>query len=1205
MKKLFILSLAFSLSLTSLSAQEKGKAKAYVVADAHLDTQWNWDLQTTIKEYIPNTINQNLFLLKRYPSYVFNFEGGIKYAWMKEYYPDKYEEVKEYIHQGRWHLAGASWEANEVLISSTESLIRNTLLGQTFYKEEFGMKSDDIFLPDCFGFGWTLPAIANHCGLIGFSTQKLQWRSSSLREGLGQYPFTIGLWQGIDGSRIMAAANGFGYGDTFPDTDISYYNHLKDLAGWSPTNTVYHYYGTGDIGGSPTIESVSAVEKGVKGTGPVTIISATSSQLYSDYLPFDSHPELPVFDGEMLMDVHGNGCYTSQTAMKLYNRQNELLGTAAERAAVMADWMNPGTYPLQDLTESWRRFIFHQFHDDLTGTSIPRAYEFSWNDELISLSRFAGVLNSSVGMVSERLDTRVKGTPVVIYNPASFEVNETLELTLPMAKEPRSVVVFNEKGKTVPAQKLAYKDGQITLLLTAQLPSLGVAVYDVQASNKNEQESTFSVSEKVLENSVYKLTLDSNGDIASIIDKRTERELIQAGKSIRLALFPNNRSFAWPAWEITREVINSQPVSVNSNVQIKLVENGPVRTALCVERKYGNSVFKQYIRLTNGEQKDRIDIYNEVDWHSQTALLKAEFPLSVSNEMALYDVGLGAVERATNNDRAYETYAHHWADLSDTNGQYGVTILNNARYGWDKPDANTLRLTLLHTPQTESAFLYQDKQDLGHHVFTYSIIGHEGKCPVAEMARKGETLNQTLKVYTTTKHKGELGRSLSFANVDNEGVMIKALKKAEDGQDEYIVRVYETAGKGAKNVSLSFITNILAAQEANGIEEAISPMPVTNGKLMFDITPYSMKTMRVKLQAPSGLKARTADMRFVDIKYDVQTTTHNEFRLTADFDGRGHTYAAELLPDTLNSDGILFRLGDKTKVNALRCKSDTLFLPQDGSYNTLHLLMSSTLGDYKGTFQVGKTKHELVVPYYSGFYGQWGHEGHTEGYLKEADLAYIGTHRHSMVGNCDKAYEYTYLFKYKLNIGKDDKYLIVPQNTRIVLFAATLGRENTTLTAAAPLFETSLKENTFAPIEFPTVNLALGKKVIASSGRTSEGDRPESMIDGNPHTKWADWNKGIPNYVDIDLGAVQTIKAWRVLHEGPTASYSITREFALLGKAALDGEWMVLDSVSNNVKEVTDHNLDKPVDVRYVRLQVVKPVRDGGDLVRIHEFEVY
>ena len=133
-------------SMHAQSAKPEKKAKAYMVADAHLDTQWNWDVQTTIKEYVWNTLSRNLFLLKKYPDYIFNFEGGVKYAWMKEYFPSEYEQLKAFVRSGRWHISGSSWEASDVLVPSVESSIRNILLGQEYYRKEFGTESTDIWL---------------------------------------------------------------------------------------------------------------------------------------------------------------------------------------------------------------------------------------------------------------------------------------------------------------------------------------------------------------------------------------------------------------------------------------------------------------------------------------------------------------------------------------------------------------------------------------------------------------------------------------------------------------------------------------------------------------------------------------------------------------------------------------------------------------------------------------------------------------------------------------------------------------------------------------------------------------------------------------------------------------------------------------------------------------------------------------------------
>ena len=224
--------------LLALGANAQNKPmKAYMVADAHLDTQWNWDVQATIRDHIRNTLNQNLFLINHYPHYIFNFEGAVKYAWMKEYYPR--------VAAGRWHITGSGWDANETIICSPESWLRNILLGQTFYRKEFNTEGTDVFLPDCFGFGYALPTLGAHCGLIGFSSQKLVWRTKPFYEGGKRYPFTIGLWQGIDGSRIMMT-HGFSYGQRWDDADLSENPSLQREIKESPLNMVYRYYGTGD-----------------------------------------------------------------------------------------------------------------------------------------------------------------------------------------------------------------------------------------------------------------------------------------------------------------------------------------------------------------------------------------------------------------------------------------------------------------------------------------------------------------------------------------------------------------------------------------------------------------------------------------------------------------------------------------------------------------------------------------------------------------------------------------------------------------------------------------------------------------------------------------------------------------------------------------------------------------------------------------------
>lgn len=1200
MKRLPLLVLSASLlAATAVNAQEK---KAYIVSNAHFDSQWNWDVQKSISEYIPKTLNQNLFLLGKYPNYIFNFEGGIKYQWMKEYFPHEYELIKKYIDEGRWHVTGSTWDATDPNIPSPESFTRNILYGQHFYRDEFGVEGTDIFLPDCFGFGWTLPTIAAHSGLIGFSTQKLMWRNKPFF-GNSKIPFEIGLWEGVDGSRIMMVADAHNYTTKWRDEDLSHSQQLMRIIEKSPINTVYHYYGTGDTGGAPTIESVRAVEKGVNGDGPIKIISAKSDQLYKDYLPYDKHPELPVYNGELLMDVHATGCYTSQAAMKLYNRRNELLADAAERSSVVSDWMGGYAYPKTMLSEAWKRVIWHQFHDDLTGTSLPRAYEFSWNDELISLKQFANVLSTSVGAVSRTLDTRVKGTPLVIYNPAAFPVSEVVEVTVDMPAKTKSVSVYDEKGRQVNSQLISNDNGRVTMLVEASMPSLGYAVYEVRAGGRQLKAAELKATDNQIENSVYKITLDKNGDIASILDKRNGKELVENGKAIRLALFTSNDSFSWPAWEIMKSVVDSEPVSITENVKISVAENGPVRSALRVERTYEGSTFVQYIRLNESGQKDRIDIYNEIDWQSSNALLKAEFPMSFSNEKATYDLGVGSVERGNNTPTAYEVYAQQWADLTAPDQSYGVSVMNDSKYGWDKPKDNTIRLTLLHTPATKGRYQYQNKQDLGKHHFTYSIFGHTDDYRKAGTVRKAEVLNQPLYAFVAPKHAGSLGKSFSFLSVDNENVAMRALKQAEKS-DEYVVRFYETTGKEAQKATVTFPANVVSAKELNGVEDEIGDIAFNGKQVSFEMGKFGMKTFKVKLAAPAT-KVEPSKYANVELPYNTKTATYNSFRNVANFDGKGYTYAAELLPEKLEFRGITFELAGGDVANGVKSKGDTIALPQ-GDYNKLYLLAASTQHDNKATFVVDGKTMEAVVPYYSGFIGQWGHTGHTEAFIKSADVAFVGTHRHNMLENKDMPYEFTYMFCIALDIPAGAKTLILPTDSRVTIFAATVANDaNNEVVPATDMLNVDLPVKHEDDAALMIRNLTFGKKVIERSNEVNNSERAECAIDDDIATKWCDNSLAKPKYIAIDLGKEEEIKGWSVLHAGMESLNYITKEFSLQTKMSLNDEWKTVDSVSDNTSNETDRLLQEPVKARYVRLLISKPDQSEGQSARIYEFSVY
>ena len=1197
-------------AMIALSASAQSKPKAYMVSDAHFDSQWNWDVQTSIREYIPKTLNTNLMLLGKYPNYVFNFEGGVKYAWMKEYYPHEYEMMKQYVKQGRWHIAGASWDATDPNIPSPESFIRNIMYGQHFYRNEFGVLSTDIFLPDCFGFGWTLPTIANHCGLIGFSTQKLQWRNHPFYATGKKIPFEIGLWQGIDGARIMCIADAHNYTSKWKDgEDLSRSEQLmKYIEGnrADGVNAVYHYYGTGDTGGSPTIGSVRAVERSVGENGDIEVISATSDQIFKDYLPYDKHSELPVFDGELLMDVHGTGCYTSQAAMKWYNRRNEQLATAAEGAAVIADRFGAVDYPTELLAEAWKRFVWHQFHDDLTGTSLPRAYEFSWNDELLSLKQFAGVLTTSVGAVARNLNTQVGGTPLVLYNPTGFDSADMIEVTLNTTRPVSGVRVSDENGRRVKAQVVSNAEGSAKILIAARVPALGFAVYDLRPQYGKPK--TLAAEATTIENSIYSLTLDANGDIASLIDKRNGKQMVAPGKTFRLALFTSNMSKQWPAWEIIRSEMEKEPQSI-TNARITLVENGELRTTLRVERTFGvgGSSIVQYISLNEGGQADRIDIYNEIDWKETNSLLKVEFPMAYANSKATYDLGVGSVQRGNNTDTAYEVIAQQWTDISAPDGSYGMTVLNDGKYGWDKPNDNTIRLTLLHTPGTGNNY-YQNRQDQGKHHFTYSLVAHDGTFCQSEMAQKAELLNQGIKGFVADKHRGALGKTYAFARGNNANVALRALKKAEDGSGDIVVRFIETSGKGSQKASFTFPAEIVSAQEVNGIEDKIGVADYSGQSLNFEIGRYGIKTFRVCL-ADEKAKMAKIEQKQLELPYNTMVSSYNAFRNTSNLDGRGNSYAAELLPESITYRGVTFNLGAPDTRNGVKCEGQTIDIPE--GYSTLYLLAAATSRDTNTevTFtgcRGGDVNSRVSVPAFNGFIGQWGHYNHTEGYIKPAEVAYVGTHHHNMMKG-DKYYEFAYMFMLPVSVPQGAAKMVLPENTHIVIFAATVANDaNNTLTPATDLLNVNLPIREDRSEVVKRKNLLIDKPCIERSGEVNRRESASKAVDGNEGTKWCDnRSESRTKYVAFDLGEVQTIRGWDVLNATLENLNYTSKEYSLQVKENEADEWTTVDTVTDNTDMETDRLLPEPVKARYVRLYITKPDQSEGFTARIYEFQVY
>ncbi|HOL30200.1 MAG TPA: glycoside hydrolase family 38 C-terminal domain-containing protein, partial [Paludibacteraceae bacterium] len=845
----------------------------YTVGYAHLDTEWNWDYPTTINEYILNTMVENLNLFEKYPDYVFNFTGSRRYKMMKEYYPKLFDKVKNYVAQGRWKVSGSSVDEGEVNISSSESLVRQVLYGNNFFRSEFGKESMDYMLPDCFGFSWNLPSILHHCGLIGFSTQKLTWHSAA------GVPFNVGIWKGPDGKGVIAALNATSYTSNVEnrlDKDskwISRLNEDKEKTGYAFD---YRYYGVGDQGGAPRMNDVRhAVNSLPREDSNFKVLLTSSDQMYKDITP-EIKEKLPVYSGDLLLIEHSAGSLTSQAFMKRMNRKNELLASSAEMASVAADWMGGASYPFEKLNHAWDLLLGSQFHDILPGTAIPKAYEYAWNDEFIAANEFAEVLKHGVSTVAAKLNTQTRGRAIVVYNPVAKAREDVVEAELEYAVLPESVGVFDKSGKEVPSQIVEKKGNKLKILFLAEMPSAGLKIYDVRETASSVKSTGLSITNNALENAYYRVKVASNGDIISIFDKKASKELLAKPARLEfLAETPNE----WPAWNMDWKDRKKPPIDfMDKDTQLTIVEQGPVRVTLKVQRKGRNSEITQFYSLAAGEAGKRLEVSNKIDWQSRAVSLKASFPLTVSNENATYNLGVGTISRSNNNEKKFEVPSKEWFDLTDKSGKYGVTILEDCKYGSDKPDDNTLRLTLLYTPGIHLPdwqwTMYQSTQDWGIHDVMYAVYGHNGDWRKGESAWQAQFFNQPLLAFESTKHGGEQGGSISMISINRPEAGLMALKKMESGEG-YVIRINELTGKNIKNIQVMLPAEIVDAYEINGQEKKIGDVKFTKQGISFDLSPYTIRSFAVKVK---GMPNVSIPQQTVEILYNTDVISSDENR---------------------------------------------------------------------------------------------------------------------------------------------------------------------------------------------------------------------------------------------------------------------------------------------------------------------------------------
>jgi alpha-mannosidase len=828
--------------------------------NSHIDTAWLWPETETV-DIVRRTFSTALQLMPEYPNYTFSQSVALYSAWMQEKYPQIFAEMKQRTQEGRWEPVGGMWVEPDLNMPDGESIVRQLLIGKTYFRTQMGVDVHIGWNPDSFGYNWQLPQIYKRSGIDDFVTQKMGWNDTN------HLPLKLFWWQSPDGSRVLTYFPNAYHENTDP---VDESQELAKAATLVPgENTIMRLFGVGDHGGGPTRVMLDDIQHSTRPDALLPKVSfSTAGNFFSSVRSNLANPasapvwnyetlaenqaslpayqggpvQIPVWNDELYLEFH-RGTYTSQAAHKRNMRVSEESMLNAEKWASLA-WLGGQSYPAEPLNDAWKKVLVGQFHDLAAGSGIAVIYKDAERDYDSVRQTTGEVTEHSLDEIAAHSDTRAPqgSVPLLVFNPLAWQRTDLVEADVQLpAPAGGGIAVRTAEGKPVVAQVLHADPAtaRYHLLLRADdVPSLGFAVLQA-GPGRSAAPTDLKASGTTLENALLRVVVDpANGCITHIVDKKTGFDSIAAGGCGNDLQTFVDKPIRYDAWNIDAGTFDKMtPIRTVDSVQ--LVEQGPLRAVLRIQRHWSHSTFTQDIALYAGI--DRVDVRSRIDWHEHHVMLKAAFPLAASSAEATYEIPYGSIQRPTtrNNpvERAkYEVPALRWADLGD--GQHGFSLLNDSKYGYDAL-SNVLRLSLLRSPT------YPDPDaDQGMQRFAYSLYPHAGTWQQSMTMRRGYEFNYRLTAIQTTVHPGALKAAQSFVGVEGDNVVLTAMKKAEESND-LILRLFEWQGKAA-TVRIAAPGSPVSAEEVGMMEtDSLGALPLAAGSISLDIKPYQIRTIRV------------------------------------------------------------------------------------------------------------------------------------------------------------------------------------------------------------------------------------------------------------------------------------------------------------------------------------------------------------------------
>jgi alpha-mannosidase len=766
-----------------------GAHRVIATGHAHIDTAWLWPIGETARK-CTRTFASAVALMDADPDYRFSCSQAQQYAWIAAGEPELFARIADKVAEGQWIPVGGMWVEPDMNLPSGESIVRQIVFGQRFFAQQFGVRCREVWIPDVFGYPAGLPQVFVAGGMDRFVTQKLSWNRQN------RFPHSTFWWEGIDGSRVLTH---------FPPVDTYNAEVVPKEVAYSVRRFAEHAwsgwslmpYGYGDGGGGPTREMLERARRMADLDGMPMITQGAPTDFFDRVDEEIGHgAPVPVWRGELYFETH-RGTLTSQLRTKLGNRRCERLLREAELWTA-ASGGAPGAFD-----ELWREVLTLQFHDIIPGSSIAWVHQ-----EAEAAHRRVG--DELEGAVGELLAGLAPSGPV-LANAATTARDEV-------------VLTATEPGGDGPLQRLA--DGRVAF--RARVPGLGLAAAVAAAPSDR-----VVVTDRSMSNGHLAVSWDLDGNLRSVIDIAHARELLREGELGAVLELAADRPVRYDAWDL-ESWVRDAPQHLTVADEVAVVHRGPLVGSVRVQRSFSPSMAAVTYTLRAGSP--RLDVHVDVEWHHQEHLLSLAFPLDVRADEATCGVQFGAVRRPTHPSTSwdaakFEVCAHRYVDLAEPS--FGVAVLNDGRYGHDV-FGGAVRVSLVR-----GARFPDPAADQGRHAVTISLFPHGAG--LADVVAEAERLDLPMRVVTG-------GRSAAVpapvVSVTGAGVEVDAVKVADDGSGDLVVRLHEACGDRVR-VTVASDARIMAASRCNLLEEPAAGFEVSDGIVATTLRPFELLTLRL------------------------------------------------------------------------------------------------------------------------------------------------------------------------------------------------------------------------------------------------------------------------------------------------------------------------------------------------------------------------